>query len=91
LIVALLGAVGFFLSIGDTMFLTIMQQRIAPEYLARVFSVLFVAGGILQPMSLVIAGYLAATAGPGTVFIAGGVVFLCAVVIGLSSRQIRHI
>lgn len=90
LIAVLLGVVGFFLAIGDTMFLTIMQQRIAPEYMARVFSVLFVFGGILQPVSLVVAGYLAATTGPGLVFIAGSAVFLCAVIIGLSSRQIRQ-
>lgn len=34
---------------GDTMFLTIMQQRIAPEYLGRVFSLQFLAGASLSP------------------------------------------
>src|SRR5262249_5414788 len=35
-IAALLGVIGFVLAIGDTTFLTIFQQRIAPEDLARV-------------------------------------------------------
>lgn len=91
LIAALLGVAGFILSMGDTMFLTIMQQRIAPDYMARVFSVQFVAGGITQPLSLVLAGYLAATAGPGIVFVGAGAVFLVAIVIGLSSREVRRV
>jgi MFS family permease len=91
LIAALLGIVGFILSIGDTMILTIMQQRIAPEYMARVFSVQFVAGGITQPLSLVAAGYLAATYGAGITFLAAGVVLLLAIVIGFSSRELRRV
>jgi len=91
LIAALLGIVGFILSIGDTMFLTIMQQRIAPEYMARDFSVQFVAGGITQPLSLVAAGYLAASYGAGITFLAAGVVFLLAIVIGFSSRELRRV
>jgi hypothetical protein len=91
LIAALLGIVGFILSIGDTMFITIMQQRIAPDYLARVFSVQMVAGGITQPLSLVAAGYVAATYGPGIAFVGAGAVFLGAVVLGLASRELRHV
>ena len=91
LVAALLGIVGFILSIGDTMFLTIMQQRIAPEYMARVFSVQFVAGGITQPLSLIAAGYLVATYGVGITFLAAGAIFLLAIVIGLSSRELRRV
>jgi hypothetical protein len=91
LIAALLGIVGFIVSIGDTMFLTIAQQIIAPEYLARVFSVQFVAGGITQPLSLLAAGYLVVTYGAGFTFQAAGATFLLAIVIGLSSRELRRV
>ncbi|HEV8194192.1 MAG TPA: hypothetical protein VGP82_22310, partial [Ktedonobacterales bacterium] len=91
LIAALFAIVGFILSIGDTMFLTIMQQRIAPEYLARVFSVQFVAGGIAQPLSLVVAGFVVVTLGPGAAFLAAGALFLVAILIGLSSRALREV
>jgi MFS family permease len=91
LMAALLGLVGFILSIGDTMFITIMQQRIAPDYMARVFSVQMVAGGVTQPLSLVAAGYIAATYGAGVVFLAAGAVFLLAISIGLSSRELRRV
>jgi predicted MFS family arabinose efflux permease len=91
LIAALFGIVGFILSIGDTLFLTIMQQRIAPEYMARVFSVQFVAGGIAQPLSLVAAGYVAVNLGAGTVFLAAGALFLLAICIGLASREMRRV
>jgi hypothetical protein len=91
LIAALFAIVGFILSIGDTMFLTIMQQRIAPEYMARVFSVQFVAGGITQPLSLVAAGSVVVSFGRGAAFLAAGALFLLAILIGLSSRTLRAV
>jgi hypothetical protein len=91
LIAALLGFVGFILAIGDTMFLTIMQQRIAPEYMARVFSVQFVAGGITQPLSLVAGGYVAATYGAGVAFLGAGAIFLLGVMVGFASRELRRV
>jgi hypothetical protein len=73
------------------MFLTIFQQRIAPEYLARVFSVEFVAGGITQPLSLVAAGIITAAYGVETAFLASGAILLIAIVVGLSSRELRRV
>jgi MFS family permease len=90
-IAALLGLIGFVLAIGDTMFLTIFQQRSAPEYLARVFSVQFVAGGITQPLSLVAAGIITAAYGVETAFLASGAILLIAIVVGLSSRELRRV
>jgi MFS family permease len=87
----LLGVIGFVLAIVDTMFLTIFQQRIAPEYLARVFSVLFVAGGIAQPLALVVAGLVTATYGVEAAFLAAGAILLIAIVVGLSSRELRRV
>jgi hypothetical protein len=89
-IAALLGVVGIILTLGDTMFITVMQQRIAPEYMARVFSAQFVAGGITQPLSLVAAGYLSAVYGPGIVFIVGGACLLIGILVGFSSRELRR-
>lgn len=87
----MLGLIGLMLSMTDTVFLTIMQQRIAPEYLARVFSIQFLAGGVLQPLSMVIAGWVTASFGPGVAFLGGGVVFAIAILIGLGSRELRTI
>ncbi len=47
--------------------------------------------GITQPLSLVATGYLAATYGVGIAFVAAGVVFLLAVGIGFSSRELRRV
>jgi hypothetical protein len=87
----LLGVIGFVLAVVDTMFLTIFQQRIAPEYLARVFSVLFVAGGIAQPLALVLAGFITATHGVEAAFLVSGAILLVAIVVGLSSRELRRV
>jgi hypothetical protein len=87
----LLGMIGFVLALVDTMFLTIFQQRIAPEFLARVFSVLFVAGGIAQPLALVVAGLVTATYGVEAAFLASGAILLVAIVVGLSSRELRRV
>jgi hypothetical protein len=90
-VAALLGLIGLLLSLTDTMFLTIMQQTIAPDYLARVFSIQFLAGGILQPLSMVVAGWAAALYGPGVTFVGGAVVLGLAIAIGISSRALREV
>ncbi|HEY7983527.1 MAG TPA: MFS transporter [Ktedonobacterales bacterium] len=90
-IAGMLGLIGVVLALGDTLVLTIMQQRIAPEYMARVFSVQFLAGGIGQPLSLVGAGLLVAAYGPGIVFVIGGALVLLAIMLGATSREIRHL
>jgi MFS family permease len=90
-VAALMALIGLIIGLGDTMVLTIMQQRIAPEYMARVFSAQFLAGGVTQPLSLVVAGYLSATYGPGIAFVGGAVVLLIGIVLGLSSRELREI
>lgn len=85
-----LGVMGFILGLADTMFLTVMQQRIAPEYMARVFSLQVLAGSLIVPVSLVGAGYLTAIAGPGVTFLAGGGATFVGIVIGLFSRELRR-
>jgi MFS family permease len=90
-VAALLGLIGVIIGLGDTMVLTIMQQRIAPEYLARVFSAQFLASGIMQPLSLVIAGYVTAAYGPGIAFVGGAVFLLIGILIGFGSRELREI
>lgn len=87
----LIGFIGLILAMADTMFITILQQRIAPDYMARVFSIQFLAGGITQPLSLVTAGFVAATFGPGISFIAGGAILITGVLIGCTSRELRNI
>lgn len=88
-VAVLMGLIGLIIGLGDTMVLTLMQQRIAPEYMARVFSAQFVAGGITQPLSLVVAGYLAASYGPGVAFLGGGAALLIGIILGLTSKELR--
>jgi hypothetical protein len=86
-----LGLLGLIVGLADTMILTVMQQRIAPEYLARVFSLQTLAGSVVIPLSLVGAGYLTAVFGPGLTFLASAGSLAIAVVIGFFSRAIREI
>jgi MFS family permease len=85
-----LGVMGFVLGLANAMFLTVMQQKIAPELLARVFSLQVLAGSVVGPIALVGAGYLTAAAGPGVTFIASGAVTLLGIVIGLFSSELRR-
>jgi hypothetical protein len=91
LVAAVMGVVGFILALGDTVLLTIMQQKIAPEYLARVSSIQIFAGSLMQPLALVAAGYLIATVGPGGTFLGAAGLILVAAMIGLFSRALREI
>lgn len=86
-----LGIIGFITGLADTMFLTVMQSRIAPEYLARVFSLQFLAGSMIVPISLVVGGYLTAAEGPGVTFLVGGAVTLIGIIVGLFSRELRRL
>jgi hypothetical protein len=55
----------------------------------------FVAGGISQPLSLVVAGVVAgavaAVYSVEAAFLASGAILLVAIVIGLSSRELRRV
>jgi MFS family permease len=88
-VAAATAGIGLILGMADTMFLTILQQRIPAEYRGRVFSIQFLAGGISQPLSLLGAGALVALFGPGAAFLAGAVAVAIAVLLGLSSRELR--
>lgn len=90
-IAGLLGLMGLIVAMGDTMILTVMQQRIAAEYMARVFSAQFLASSIAQPFSLIAAGFIAAVYGPGIVFIAGAAIMLLGIGLGLGSRALRKV
>jgi Flp pilus assembly CpaE family ATPase len=75
---------------GETIFITILQQRIPPELMARVFSVQLMSAGVAQPLSLIAVGFLSATLGAGVAFIAAAALFFIAAIIGLSSRALRR-
>jgi MFS family permease len=88
-VAALMGLIGLIIGLGDTMILTLMQQRIAPEYMARVFSTQFLAGGIAQPLALVVAGFLTASFGPGVAFVGGGAAVFIGLLLGMTSKELR--
>jgi predicted MFS family arabinose efflux permease len=90
-VAGVMAVVGLLLALGDTMIITIMQQRIAPEYMARVFSIQFLAGGVSQPISMLGAGALAAAFGPGVVFLAGAGSLAIGITIAAFSKEIRNI
>jgi MFS family permease len=91
LIAVTLGILGLTVAIGDTIFLTVMQQRIAPAFMSRVLSVQFLAGGLGQPLSLMVAGALVAAYGPGVVFLIGSALVLLAIALGATSRELRNL
>ena len=90
IIAGLLGLIGMILALGDTVFTTILQQKIDPSYMARVFSVQLLAGGLSLPLSLLAAGYVTAVWGPGVAFLAGAAIFVPASALALFSREIRR-
>jgi MFS family permease len=91
LVAVAMGLIGLVLALTDTVFITIMQQQIAADYMARVMSIQFLAGGITQPLALVAAGYAVVRFGPGGTFLAAGVTMLIASLIGLTSRALRRV
>jgi MFS family permease len=89
-IAILLGLTTGVIALGETVFITVLQQRIPPHLMARVFSVQFIAAGVAEPISLVAAGLLTATLGAGVAFFAAAALFFIAALIGLSSRTLRR-
>ncbi len=86
-----LGLSALLLALTDTMFLTVMQQVISLDYMARVFSIQFLMGGVSQPLSLVLAGIVSATWGSGAAFIIGGAVLILGALYGLASPALRRL
>jgi MFS family permease len=86
----LLGLVSCIIALGETVLITIIQQRTPPEFMARVFSVQFMAAGVTQPLSLVAAGLVSAAYGVGVAFFATAALFFVAAIIGLASSAMRR-
>ncbi len=91
LVAAATGVIGIVIALGDTMLLTIMQQQVEPSFLARVSSIMVFAGSILQPLAIIGAGVLVATAGPGSTFLGAAALMLVAALFGLFSRALRQV
>jgi MFS family permease len=85
----LLALAGLIMGLGDTVIIAVMQQKIPAEYMGRVFSLQLTAGSIAQPLSILVAGALAAVAGPGVVFVGGGVLIALAIAGAATSRELR--
>lgn len=86
----LLGLVSFIIALGETVFISIIQQRTPPAYMARVFSVQFMAAGVTQPLSFIATGFILAAYGNGVAFLVTAALFFLAAVIGLSSPAMRR-
>jgi hypothetical protein len=57
----------------------------------QVASISKTAGGITQPLSLLLVGYGVVVYGAGAAFLAAGILFLVAILSGLSSRALREV
>jgi MFS family permease len=79
--------VGFF----EIVWITTLQELVPADKLGRVSSVDWMGSLLLQPIGLAVVGSLTDAMGPSWVFIAGGALNLALTLIGLASRDIRHL
>jgi len=68
------GAAGFFLSFGNTIWLTLVQELVPTHIMGRVFSLDTVISQGLIPVSIAAAGGMVALAGAGPTLAIGGIV-----------------
>ena len=87
--VAILIMGGVLIAAVNTLLAAVMQGMIADEYRGRIFSLNMMISMGLAPIALAVAGGLADAVGPGTVFVAGGVITAVASLSGLAFPEIR--
>lgn len=75
----------------NVFYLTILQQRIPTQALARIMSLLIMCGGIAFPVATGVAGVIVHAVGPPSVMIASGACICAGFSIGFLSRQYRTI
>ncbi len=83
--------VGFGTGVFEVLWITIRQERVPSSKLGRVTSIDLFGSSILLPLGYILAGVFADRIGPGQVFIAGGILNVILVIIGLSIRDIRNL
>ncbi|MDE3231478.1 MAG: MFS transporter [Chloroflexota bacterium] len=84
----ILGA-GF--GVFEIIWATTMQELVPPDKLGRVSSVDWLGSLCLQPIGLTVVGALTDVIGPAWMFVAGGLVSMALTLLGLLSREIRHL
>lgn len=83
---AFMGAVGFGLSFGNTIWLTLFQELVPKHFMGRVFSLDTVISQGLIPLSIAASGPIVAAAGPGATLAIGGLFAAAATAFALSRR-----
>jgi hypothetical protein len=89
LVSAMCLAGGFGIALFDVWWLTALSERIPPHALSRVSSYDWMGSLALLPLGYLTAGTIATAVGPKTVAAVGAGIGLAALLIALSSRDIR--
>ncbi|HEV3355724.1 MAG TPA: MFS transporter [Pseudonocardiaceae bacterium] len=90
-VVAAMFAAAALQSVCSVFFLTSLQREVPDAMLGRVMSMLAAAVGCAYPLSVVIAGALAAASGAGVVIVAAGAAIAAAFCVGFASRRFRSL
>ena len=80
-----------FVTFGDIIVITLVQQWAPPALLGRVMSMLMLASNGAFPLSVALSGLLVRDFGPQPFFPASGIVLAAAAVAAMSRREIRRL
>ena len=81
---------GFCNALGNTFFLTILQQGTPRRLLGRVMGALLFTNYAFYPVSVILGGVAVTHFGPGVLFPSAALVVLLAIVVGWSLPAIRQ-
>ena len=82
---------GFSIGIFSIIWITLLQELVPVEKLGRVSSIDMMGSYVFLPIGIAFIGVLADHVGPSPVFIAGGIITILLVSIGLCFRDIRQL
>ena len=73
------------------MWLNALQECVPREKLGRVSSIDYLGSSLLEPVGLTVGGWATQWLGPALVFVAGGVLQACILVLGLLHPAVRKL
>ncbi|MDX6219372.1 MAG: hypothetical protein QOJ48_1053 [Frankiales bacterium] len=85
----LLAASGVTIGVLNAFYMTHLQQRVPPQMLGRTMGALTMATFGAQPVSVLVAGLVIATTGPGPIFVAAGLLIVVGYLLATPSKEFR--
>jgi predicted MFS family arabinose efflux permease len=85
----LLAASGVTIGVLNAFYMTHLQQRVPPQMLGRTMGALMMATFAAQPVSVLAAGLVIATTGPGPIFVAAGLLIVVGYLLATPSKEFR--